>query len=173
MTQGACEDLAQEKPIQIRAMRRHWTFSLSGPGMLWLFRVFWKFKRHFLKALVIRIWWGNKRAWVGRLLPTSDIVFKLFTKLVRAARRTVESGISSLCDVTFKTRGCQMCHSKLEQHTKLSFLRHLCLRRYFGGVHCILYSSGSSARRNLRNLRKSVNPMRPIYLQTVSFLESE
>ena len=34
-----------------------------------------------------------------RLLPTSDIVFKLFTKLVRAARRTVESGISSLCDV--------------------------------------------------------------------------
>ena len=37
-----------------------------------------------------------------RLLPTSDIVLKLFSELVRAARRTVESGISSLCDVTFR-----------------------------------------------------------------------
>ena len=51
-----------------------------------------------------------------RLLPTSDIVFKLFTELVRAARRTVVSGISSLCDVTL--RGCQRCHSKLEQRMK-------------------------------------------------------
>ena len=85
-----------------------------------------------------------------RLLPTSDIVFKLFTELVRAARRTVESGISSLCGVTFRMRGCQRCHSKLEQHMKRSFLRHLCLRRYFGGVHCILYSSESSARRKIR-----------------------
>ena len=40
-----------------------------------------------------------------RLLPTSDTFFKLFTELVRAARRTVESGISSLCDVTFRMRG--------------------------------------------------------------------
>ena len=51
-----------------------------------------------------------------RLLPTSDIVFKLFTELVRAARRTVVSGISSLCAVTL--RGCQRCHSKLEQRMK-------------------------------------------------------
>ena len=126
------------------------------------FEIFWKFKRHFLKSLVIRIWWWNKRAWVGKMLPFSDIVFKLFTELVRAARRTVVSGISSLFDFTFRMRGCQRCHSKLEQHMKWSFLRHLCLRRYFGGVYCILYSSGSSARRNLRNLRKSVNPVRPI-----------
>ena len=53
-----------------------------------------------------------------RLLPTSDIVFKLFTELVRTARRTVVPGISSLCDVTLRIRGCQRCHSKLEQHMK-------------------------------------------------------
>ena len=40
MTQGACEALAQEYSIQIRGIRWHWTFSLYGPGMLWLFRVF-------------------------------------------------------------------------------------------------------------------------------------
>ena len=48
-----------------------------------------------------------------RLLPISDIVFNLFLELVRAAQRTVESCISSLCDVTFRMRGCQRCHSKL------------------------------------------------------------
>ena len=51
-----------------------------------------------------------------RLLSTSDVAFKLFTEQVHAARRTVESGISSLCGVTFRMKGCQKCQSKLEQH---------------------------------------------------------
>ena len=54
----------------------------------------------------------TKESGYVRLLSTSDIVFKLFSVLVRAARRTVESGISSLFDVTFRMRGFQRCHSK-------------------------------------------------------------
>ena len=60
----------------------------------------------------------TKEPGLVRLLPTSDIVFKLFTELVRAARRTVESRIPPLCDVTFRMRGCSRCHPKLEQQMK-------------------------------------------------------
>ena len=132
-------------------MRRQWIFSLYGPGMLWLFRVFWKFKWHFLKSLVIRIWWWNKRAWVGKIVTNLGYSFQvIYGTGPCSTKNGVEPGISSLCDVTFRMRGCQRCHSKLEQNMKWSFLRHLCLRRYFSGVHCILYLSGSSVRRNLR-----------------------
>ena len=85
-------------------MRRHWTFSLYGPGMVYFDFFFWSSNGTFL------IGWSyvsdgetNEPGYL-RLLPTSDIAFKLSAELVRAARRTVESGISSLCDVTFRMR---------------------------------------------------------------------
>ena len=94
-------------------MRQYWTFSLYGPGMLWLFRVFFGSSNGTFLSRWSYVFDGEtKEPGLVRLLPTSDIVFKLFSELIRAARKTVKSGISSLCDVIFRKRRCQRCHSK-------------------------------------------------------------
>ena len=88
-------------------MRRHWTFSLYGRVCYDYFDFLGGSNGTFLSRWSYVFDGETKEPGLVRLLPTSDIVFKLFTELVRAARRTVESRIPPLCDVTFRMRGVQ------------------------------------------------------------------
>ena len=81
MTQGACEALAQELSIQIRGMRRPCTDLVCSD----YFELLGNSNGTFLSRWSYVFDSETKERWWVRLLPTSDIVFMLFTELVRAA----------------------------------------------------------------------------------------